>query len=157
MVIKMKTLTTLLLACLLAVTVQSQTAVIPNYTAAQGQLVGVPICVHDWGSVMAITLHVEYDKSRLQLTGVNCMLPDMLWYDNNGVIGFSWCDLTPVMIYHNKLIALEFEALAPGKAEINFVPINEVMHNLVDEVNVAYTNGTVTVLPLPVKAKDEAF
>jgi len=117
-----------------------QTAVIQTVSGFQGSTVAVPVIVKEWHNIEAITLHIEFDPQALTYTGCDLVLPEMLSFCFNGMIGLAWCDLTPVTL-SGKLAVFYFTV--NGSSTINFVPICEVIEHPYIPVNVNYWNGGV--------------
>ena len=141
----MKKITTLLISFLLIGTAFGQTATIGTSLTSPGTTIEIPLTVTNWYNIEAITLRVKYHTDALQLIG--CDVPeDMCYYDNNGVVGFAWCSLTP-MNFYGEIITFHFVAMRTG--EINFIPnLCEIIQNPYIPLNVKYTNGKIIV---PVK------
>lgn len=143
--IKMKKLSILLLACLLAGAAQSQTVLIGTAGVGYGQLVQVEVEARGWVDIEAITMSIAFDQS--QLGFIACTFHhdfvETIYNNDNGVIRMSWYSLTPTSLPYGKFATLWF--VQWGSSPLTFVPINEFIRHPFIPVNMTYINGKVYI------------
>ena len=82
-------------------------------SAVSGAEFVVDISIEDELEAGAITLHIEYDESMMQLIDLSLEIPDMLYKDHNGVVSIAWESLQSLYLYEgSRLMSLKFRANA---------------------------------------------
>ena len=126
-----------------------------NVTAFPNTRITVPINVENFDKVDAITLRLNFDKTKLTYVGFeNPVKSDFLVNVSDNVINIAWIDMTttnPLTISSGKLLDLVFDYTSTNTA-ISFNTSDCEISSRVNLLNVSYVNGGVTEsAPLPVE------
>ncbi|MEI7662468.1 MAG: cohesin domain-containing protein [Bacteroidota bacterium] len=137
-------------------TATSNTAILGSLSSVvQGDDILVPLDLNITGPVSAFTVYMYFDFPVLAFTGVS-IAPALAPFVNVNATGtlitIAYSNPSPAPITPGTFLNLKFHYTGMGTGYVNFSGNCEFMDDMINPINVMYTNGTVAPGILPANA-----